>query len=369
MRRDLLEVWKYLWVRVAVYVVLVYTALQVLGFIFGGAKGAIVTLVLAFTFSYLASPLVRALERRRLPRFLGVLLVYLGLILVIGVASFLVADMASELGRLASTLPQVIAPLLAWAQNLPQQVGNIQVPPGLEAAFRQVATNLQSLLQGFTQTLLNGLQALLAQGGNLVGFFASLLGGVFQLVTALIISIYLLYDLPKIGQTLLGAVPVPYQPLTLDLAQKLDRAVGGYIRGQILVAIGVGLIIAVGLWVFGVPLSGSLGFLAAVFNLIPFAGVIISTVPALLLALTVGWPQVIATLGVVVAANQIEAHLLSPRIIGQTTSLHPVTIIGAILVGSGLFGLVGALLAVPTAAFFKVLYKEFYLNSRFYKQG
>jgi len=369
MRRDLAEVWGLLWVRIAVYLVLAYLLLQLLGAVFGGARAALVTLLLAFVFAYLTSPIVRALEKRRVPRFVGVLLVYLGLGLFLGLASFLIADMVNVLARFATELPRLLTPLLVWIENLPSRVGQIEIPPALEGAFAQAAQSLQTLLEGFTQTLLQGLRALLAQGGNLVGFFASLLGGVLQLFAALIISIYLLYDLPQISRTLFQAVPLPYQPFAADIAAKLDRAVGGYIRGQIQVAFWVGLLVGLGLWVFGVPLAGSLGLLAGLFNIIPFAGVIISTVPALLLALTVGWPQVIAALGVVVVANQVEAHFLSPRILGQTTSLHPVSVIGAILVGSSLYGLVGALAAVPLLAFLKVLYVEFYLNSRFYREG
>lgn len=369
MRRDLAEIWKLLWVRIAVYAVSAYLLLKLLGMVLGGGKGALVTLALAFIFAYLTSPIVRALEGRRVPRFVGVLLVYLGLGLFFGLASFLIADMVNVLALYATELPRILTPLLAWVENLPSRVGQIEIPPALEGAFAQAAQGLQTLLEGFTQTLLQGLRALLAQGGSLVGFFASLVGGVLQLFAALIISIYLLYDLPKISKTLFQAVPLPYQPFVADIAAKLDRAVGGYIRGQLLVAISVGLIVTVGFWICGVPLAGSLGFLAAVFNLVPFVGVIVSTVPAMLLALTVGWPQVLAVLGVVVVANQVEAHVLSPRILGQATSLHPVSVIGAILVGSSLYGLVGALLAVPLLAFFKVLYTELYLNSRFYREG
>ncbi len=369
MRQDFAEIWKLLWVRIAVYAVLFYLLIQALGVVLGGARAALVTLALAFVFAYLTSPLVRALEQRRVPRFVAVLLIYSGLMLLMGLASFLIADMANVLARFATDLPRILTPLLSWIENLPSRIGQIEVPPALEGAFAQAAQNLQTLLQSFNQTLLQGLRALLAQGGNLVGFLASLVGGVLQLFAALIISIYLLYDLPQISRALFQAIPQPYQPLAADILTKLDRAVGGYLRGQIQVAFWVGLLVGVGLWIFGIPLAGSLGLLAGVFNLIPFAGVIISTVPALLLALTVGWPQVLAVLGVVVAANQIEAHLLSPRILGQATSLHPVSVIGGILVGSSLYGLVGALLAVPLLAFLKVLYTEFYLNSRFYREG
>lgn len=369
MRRDLAEVWKLLWIRIAVYLILVYLLLQLLGAVFGGARAALVTLFLAFIFAYLTSPIVRALEKRRVPRFVGVLLVYLGLGLFLGLASFLIADMVNVLARFATELPRILTPLLVWIENLPSRVGQIEIPPAFEGAFAQAAQSLQTLLEGFTQTLLQGLRALLAQGGNLVGFLASVAGGVLQFFAALIISIYLLYDLPQISKTLFQAIPLPYQPFAADMAAKLDRAVGGYIRGQIQVAFWVGLLVGLGLWVFGVPLAGSLGLLAGLFNIIPFAGVIISTVPALLLALTVGWPQVIAALGVVVVVNQVEAHFLSPRILGQATSLHPVSVIGAILVGSSLYGLVGALVAVPLLAFFKVIYAEFYLKSHFYREG
>ena len=369
MRRDLAEIWKLLWVRIAVYLILAYLLLQLLAAVFGGARGALLTLFLASIFAYLTSPIVRSLEKRGVPRFLGVLLVYLGLGFFLGLASFLIADMVNVLARFATELPRILTPLLTWIENIPSRVGQVEIPPALEGAFAQAAQSLQILLEGFNQTLLQALRALLAQGGNLLGFLTSLVGGILQLFAALIISIYLLYDLPKISQTLFQAVPLPYQPLVADIAIKLDRAVGGYIRGQIQVAFWVGLLVGLGLWAFGIPLAGSLGLLAGMFNIIPFAGAVISTVPALLLALTVGWPQMIAALGVIVLANQVEAHFLSPRILGQATSLHPVSVIAAILVGSSLYGLAGALVAVPLLAFLKVLFAEFYLKSCFYHEG
>ncbi|WP_253705236.1 AI-2E family transporter, partial [Thermus scotoductus] len=115
--------------------------------------------------------------------------------------------------------------------------------------------------------------------------------------------------------------------------------------------------------------AASLGFLAGVFNLIPFVGVIVSGVPALLLAATGGWGKVLLALLVLWLANQLEGNLLGPLIVGRSTRLHPVTAIAAILVGATLFGLWGALLGVPTAAFLKVLLEEYYKKSRFYREG
>ncbi|RIH83247.1 AI-2E family transporter [Calidithermus roseus] len=367
MIQTLRQVWSSPWLRLVVYVLLLIALFQVLGQI----QSAITTLVMAFVFSYLTSPIVRWFERRRLPRFIGVIAVYVGLGLLLALASVLLADMVAQLSAFAANLPAILTPFFNWVGGLPEQIGRIQLPPALEQALQQASLSLQTLLEGFTQTLLNALRALLSQGGNVIGFIASVLGGVFQLFTALTISIYLLYDLPKIGQTMLQAVPLPYQPLALEIAGKLDRAVGGYVRGQVLVALCVGTVVGVGLWIVGIPLAASLGFLAFIFNFIPFVGVIISSVPAILLALTQNPPLLKALLTVFVLwiANQLEGNLFGPQIVGKAVNIHPVTAIAAILIFAGLFGIPGALLAVPTVAFIKILFTDYYLNSRFYREG
>uniref|UniRef100_A0A7C2C168 AI-2E family transporter n=1 Tax=Thermus islandicus TaxID=540988 RepID=A0A7C2C168_9DEIN len=330
---------------------------------------ALSVLLAAFAFAYLTHPVVRFLEARRLPRVLGVVLVYGGLGLFLGLASFLTAQTVLELSRLAQELPRLLDPFLAWLVGLPDRIRAVPVPESLRPILGEVSRNLQGLLQSFLETLVRLAQGLLSQGGNLLGFFASLVGGVFQLLTALTLSIYFLYDLPRLGRAALLAFPEPYQPLVGELAAKLDRSVGGYVRGQLLVALFVGAFVGVGLSLVGVPLAASLGFLAGAFNLIPFVGVIVSGVPALLLAATGGWLKVLLAFLVLWLANQLEGNLLGPLIVGRATRLHPVTAIAAILVGASLFGLWGALLGVPAAAFLKLLLEDYYRKSRFYREG
>ncbi|MDM7324882.1 MAG: AI-2E family transporter [Thermus sp.] len=365
MREAFARVWENPYVRVLVYLVLLYLAYLLLL----RAWPALTILLTAFSIAYLTHPLVRFFEGRRLPRLLGVALVYLGLGLFLGLASFLTAQTVLELSRLAQELPQLLKPFLSWLLDLPNRVQAIPIPESLKPVMAEASQSLQGLLQGFLDTLVRWLQGLLSQGGNLLGFFISLLGGIFQLLTALVLSIYFLYDLPRLGQAALRVFPEPYQPLVAELAHKLDRSVGGYVRGQLLVALLVGLMVGLGLALVGVPLAASLGFLAGVFNLIPFVGVIVSGVPALLLAATEGWGQVLLALLVLWLANQVEGNLLGPLIVGRATRLHPVTAIAAILVGATLFGLWGALLGVPAAAFLKVLLEEYYKKSRLYREG
>lgn len=301
-----------------------------------------------------------------------------GGLLLLGLATVLLVSMTGQLSRFVTNLPAFLAPLERWVQGLPEAMGRIELPPLLREALAQATGNLEALLQGFAQILLQGLRALLAQGGNLLGFLAGLLGGAFQLLTVITLSIYLLYDLPRIGAQLFRLIPVPYQPRAAELLEKADRAFGGYVRGTLLGALANAVLVTLAMYLAFGPFQGFggdmltqamvLGFLAFIFSFVPVIGVLISSVPALLLALPLGpWPVLTVTLALWVC-NQLQG-VIWPLIMRQTTSLHPVTGISVVLVGASLFGVLGALLSVPLAAFVKILLHDYYLQSRFYREG
>lgn len=370
--------WQNPWARIAVYALLIGLVLLLLSWVLNGARTAIGTVAAAFIFSYVTSPVVRWFERRHLTRAVGVLMVFVGMLFFLGLATVLLAGMTTQLARFINNLPSLLEPLVSWAQDLPDRLGRIELPPVLLEALNQATLNLQTLLQAFTQTLLRGLQSLLAQGGSLLGFFTGLLGGVFQLLTVATLSIYLLYDLPRIGAALFRVIPLPYQPRMLELAQKADAAFGGYVRGTLMGALFNGVLISLAMYLSFGAFQGfgggvatqamSLGFLAFIFSFVPVLGVIISAIPALLLALPLGWLAFGVVALVLWICNQIQG-VVWPVIMGRTTSLHPVTGISAVLIGASLFGVAGALLMVPLVAFVKILYTDYYLNSRFYREG
>lgn len=370
--------WQNPWARIAVYALLIGLVLLLLSWVLNGARTAIGTVAAAFIFSYVTSPVVRWFERRHLTRAVGVLMVFVGMLFFLGLATVLLAGMTTQLARFVNNLPSLLEPLVSWAQDLPDRLGRIELPPVLLEALNQATLNLQTLLQAFTQTLLRGLQSLLAQGGSLLGFFTGLLGGVFQLLTVATLSIYLLYDLPRIGAALFRVIPLPYQPRMLELAQKADAAFGGYVRGTLMGALFNGVLISLAMYLSFGAFQGfgggvatqamSLGFLAFIFSFVPVLGVIISAIPALLLALPLGWLAFGVVALVLWICNQIQG-VVWPVIMGRTTSLHPVTGISAVLIGASLFGVAGALLMVPLVAFVKILYTDYYLNSRFYREG
>lgn len=378
MRETLAWAWQNRWLRLFVYLALVGLVLWLLAWLLNGARAALGIVMAAFVFSYMVSPVVRFFEARRLTRALGVAAVFVGMLFVLGLSTVMLASMVGQLARFAAQLPGLFQPLLSWAQGLPEALGQVELPPLLREALAQATLNLQDLLQSFIQVLLQALQGIFAQGGNVLGFLSGLLGGAFQLLTVITISIYLLYDLPRIGAALFRAIPQPYQPLAQELAHKADMAFGGYVRGTILGALANGAIVGLAMYLsFGIfqgfgpsvlTQAMSLGFLAFIFSFVPVLGVIISAIPALVLALPLGWVAFLVVSVALWLCNQI-AGVIWPIIMGRTTSLHPVTGIAAVLIGASLFGVAGALLAVPLVAFLKILYTDYYLKSRFYLEG
>jgi len=365
MREALRQVWANPYVRVATLLVGLWLTYLLLA----RTSSVWVGFLIAYTLAYLADPFIAWMERHRVRRVLGVLVVYALFFLFLGLASVLLAEVVVQLSQLSDKLPEIIRPFNAWVERLPGMLQEWAKAPEVQAVLDHVTASLQTLLQGFSNTLVSWLGDLLGRGGNLIAGLAALAGGLVQLFVVFVVTGYLMADFPHINAALLQALPKPWHPLARELAGKLDRAVGGYIRGQLLVAALVGLTVGVGLALIGVPMAAALGFIAGVFNLVPYLGVVVSIVPALLLALSAGTWQVVGALLVFLLANQLEAHVFSPLILGRATELHPITVVLSIMTGASLAGIWGAMLAVPAVAFAKVLYTDYYLPSRCHEQG
>ncbi|WP_424950961.1 AI-2E family transporter [Deinococcus sp.] len=351
-------VWRNPYVRVPIFVLLIYLGYQ----FFGLLSHVFVLALIAYIVAYLAHPLLGWLVARRIPRFVGVLLVVIVLLGLLVLASTLLVTVITQFSDLVRRLPELTVNVLAWFHILAQKY-----------TFLQSADNqLRALTENSAQTIQKYLLPYLQK------YQSSLLGGLFGVASGVaegfatfILAIYMMLDYDKIGLTLLRTFPRTWQPFVLDLSGNVSRAVGGYLKGQLLIATFVGVFIGILLAVFGIPSAPAIGFLAALFNIVPYLGVIISIIPALLLAATTQNVvfHLIIVVVVFVAANQIEGHLLSPLVLGRTTDLHPVTVVLAILSGLALFGIVGALVAVPLTALGKLLLQEYYYSSRIYREG
>jgi predicted PurR-regulated permease PerM len=374
--------WREPWVRGVTYVLLVAALLYFLVTQRSAYAFALQVVIAGFLVAYVLNPVVDLLGRARIGRGLAVTIVFLLVAQALVMGSVLLSQVVAETARFVNLLPAALANLgetlggvTGWIGRLGESLPDVlQERFGIDAGGEEFSTQVQvqvtAWLTAAAQSLTRFLERIVAEGPQfLLAGATSIVSGAFQVVLIAIASVYILYDYPRLGRNLRRFVPVRYRGLYADLSVKADRAIGGYLRGQVLIAIVLGFMLWIGLTLIGVPLATAISVLAAVFNVVPYLGPIVGTIPAVLLGFTVSPLTALLALLVFVAANQIEGHVLGPMILAKSTDLHPLTVLVSILVGVGFLGLLGALLAVPVVALTKVVVEEYLLTRPPYQEG
>ncbi len=192
----------------------------------------------------------------------------------------------------------------------------------------------------------------------MAGAVAGVAGGIFGIVTILILTFYILVDSDHLRGSLLRLVPRERRKRADAASREVTEKVSAWLAGQLLVAGVIGTTSAIGLWALGVPFFYVLALISAIGELIPIVGPILSAIPALAVAGSVSHEKAIAVLVFFFVQQQLENHLLVPRIMSRQVGVSPVTVIVALLIGGSLAGIIGAILAVPTAAILQVVATE-----------
>jgi predicted PurR-regulated permease PerM len=283
-------------------------------------------------------PAARWGDGRRIPRLAMVVAVYLGAALVLVLLGVLLVPAFVEQGaQFGRQLPALVDKVRAWGGRLLDLGERWNIP--LPATPGEAAQGLRAL-QGLAGILLeNTLAATAGVIGAVVGFFL-----------VLVLAAYLVMDLERIGTALGRLLPARQRGHAAAVAVSVVQVMGAYVRGQIVVSLCVGLIIAVGLAILGVPYPLLIGGVAAAINVVPFLGGPVSALLGILSAFNVSPTLALWTAGLFWAASLLESKLLVPYFIARATGLHPVAVLLAVLLGAKLAGLVGALVAVPLLA-------------------
>ncbi|MCA1726610.1 MAG: AI-2E family transporter [Actinobacteria bacterium] len=304
-------------------------------------------LVVALVLVYLLNPIVRRLEPR-IGRLLGALITYLFFLAIVVVGlRFLIPAIGDQVGEFAKSVPKLLARAQANLQDLADRLG--------------IDFDAGSVVGGLSPE---------GSGGEFIASIFSVTAGVLHAAVVFILgpilAFYLLVDLPKIQRGVQALIPARRRAEVEGVLEKMGRALGGFFRGQLLIALFVGLASMLALYIVGLPYWALVGMIAGLFNLIPLVGPFLAAIPALfiafttpdsggLLALDPGLPLAVgAGLGLL-TVQQIDNHIISPNVVARTVKLHPVTVMLGLLVGGTLLGLWGMLLAVPTIAAIKIL--------------
>ena len=319
--------------------------------------------LMAFAIAYVANPFVTWFENRRfVSRSLGVILVLSFILLIFVVSIFLLINVLIEVYTLTDQVN--LLPLIDWVKSLLDKW-----PQWLTSVLEENIENVNNLLQNLQSFLSNEsvLPWLQSRVGDVLKGIGGFLGILLQAMLVFVLAGYIMASYPNILENLLKIIPPRRHDLAKDLIYKLDIVVGGYIRAKVIEALIVGLVTWLALSLIGVPSALTVAFITALLNPIPYIGPIIATVPAVLFAISQGWLVVVFTAIITIIIQQVDGNVLGPLLLSRSMRVHPVNVLVALIVGSSLFGFWGILLAIPTTAFFQLLYVEYYLSSKWYK--
>ena len=183
-------------------------------------------------------------------------------------------------------------------------------------------------------------------------------GGIFGLVTILILAFYFLLDSDLIVNTFVRLFPRAERRRVADACRRVTTKVSAWLGGQLFLAGVIGASAALALWLMGVPYFYVLALIAAVGELIPIVGPLLAAIPAIAVAATVSWPLALGVTIFFLAQQQFENHVLVPKVMSRQIGVSAVVVIVSLMLGGALMGIVGAILAVPTAAILYVLLEE-----------
>jgi predicted PurR-regulated permease PerM len=301
-------------------------------------------LILAGAVVFVLNPVVSRLQHRGVPRVFGTLGTYLAILLLLVLGALLIAPMAGrQADDLSDEWPHIERDIRHtvddWAER--SQDWFIKIPTYREIQDDLDARGNKSIEERITQVRDIGSRI----------FHVALI-----VFLTPVIAFYLLVDLPRLRLVAEGLLPPGSRDEIVHVGRRLSRAIGGFFRGQLLVALIVGIMVSTGLLIVGLPFWLIIGMVAGLFNVIPLIGPWVGAVPGIIIALTtrdVGTAVWVAA--IMAGAQQIDNHFISPLVMQRAVKLHPAAVLLALLAGGTLGGFFGLLLAVPTAAVLKII--------------
>lgn len=295
----------------------------------------VVPLALALILTALFLPAVDWLHRRRVPRSLAVVLVFLlGLGALGGLLTFVVTRFIEGLPHLVDQITVSIDSLRDWAANGPLELGQQQINNAVDSAIGTLQQRQAEITSGVMSTAS-------ALAKFVTGFFIT----IFMLIV-------FLHGGRSIYEFVTRIVPVQVRERVRDAGRSGFTTLTGYVQGTFVVALVDGIGIGIGLLVLGIPLALPLASLVFLGAFVPFVGAMVTGFLAVVIAvLAKGWLYGLFTLGLVLAVQQLEGNVLQPLIMGRAVRLHPLAVLVALTAGGVVAGIIGVLLAVPLLAF------------------
>lgn len=292
------------------------------------------------------NPLADWLQNKKIPRWVGVLAIY---IFFLAIFSFtiiwLIPPFVKELGLLASDFPDYWKKIMSGLAGLGVYSEEIGFQENVQSGLMSLSSTLGAAVSGVFSTL------------------SGIFGGIFSFIIILVVTFYMVVEEDALKGILRSIVPAGYQPYLVRLFNRLEKKLGQWLRGQLILCLIIGTMVYVGLLILGVKYALVLGLFAALTEFIPYLGPIIAGILATFIAFSESPILALFVVILYVVIHQLESHIIIPKLMQRVTGLNPVISIIALLIGGKLAGIIGIILAIPITLAISVFIEDVFKNS------
>ena len=318
-------------------------------------------IVISIILAYIINPLVSYLETKKISRRFGVLIVYVGFVLIFVVLFLVVLPKTiQELRNLFTSLPNLVNDvnlrILDSADHI-EKVTNIDMSRILKNIQDGIEQYLNSIQTGLVERLRSMASGMYAAFGRMVSF-----------VLVLILTYYFTVDKNRIKVKLYKLIPSNYRSDILYLGSEINAAMLEFVKGKLLLAVIVGVMTTIMLLILGVNFAVAIGLITIVADIIPYIGPFLAFIPAFFFSVVDSWTKAIWVSIFFVFLQWAENNLFAPKILGKRTGLHPAVVLLCIVIGGGTFGVIGMILSVPVFSILTILKNFTMMKWRDHKQ-
>lgn len=314
-------------------------------------KDIIVTIIISIVLAYALNPIINKLEEKGIRRLTGVLILYISIVAIFFILSFLIIPKTSqELKRLFTNLPTYFDQLSDLGDNLyDKYYSTIGILPPI---FENIESIVKENIANIETVLVEGVK-------NFVLVIVGMTSKIINIVLTPILTLHFLVDKDFFVKKLKKAMPRKYKDDIIELSQTLDTSLSSFIKGRLLMSVYVGVFTTIMLLIFGIDFAIVIGFITGLFDIIPYIGPFIGYIPALFFGILESPIKAVWVSILFVVIQWGENNILAPKIIGENMGIHPLVILLSIIIGGGIFGVFGMIIAIPLVSIVKIFYEFF----------
>jgi len=343
----------------AKFVVVAIALLLVAGFLYQ-IRDILLIFFVSLLFASALDPMVDALERKKIPRSLGVVIIYLISLLILGIlVSSLVPILAHEVGQLAGRIQDFVVNIATGKINLPPFMEGLR--PSIKQAFNGLDISQISDYKDILQSFANKLSEV---AGNLVNVIGVVFNGVINAILVLVITFMMSVDERGIDKFVLSLFPTRHAHYITEKSEALKEKMGYWLRGQVVLCLVVGVLVYIGFLIIGlftkqVDYAATIAIVAGLTEVIPYAGPFIAWLIAMPIMANQSFGLVIWMTVLMYIVQLLENNLIVPIVMHKAVGISPIFVMFALMIGFSFLGILGIVLAVPVAAVVAIFVRDY----------